>query len=193
MNILIDALPDTVLVNGVEYPVRTDYRASLRTILAFEDDTLTMQEKQAIAVKNLFLKLPGNTRGVVEAALLFLNGGASPKDAGEEDKPRLYSFGKDANYIFAAYRQTHRIDLSTADLHWWTFLALFMDLGSDTTFCQLTSLRKRVKTGKASKEERQIAREMGEAFDIPEPDTRTLEEKEREAEFMRLVEQGQTQ
>jgi len=67
-------------------------------------------------------------------------------------------------------------------------MALFMDLGQDTTFCQLISLRKRVKTGKATKEEREIAREMGDVFDIPDYDDRTLEEKEAERLFLEAME-----
>jgi hypothetical protein len=66
-------------------------------------------------------------------------------------------------------------------------MALFMDLGADTSFCNLVALRKRVKTGKASKEERATAREMGDIFKLPEIDNRTLEEKEAEEEFMKKL------
>jgi len=62
-----------------------------------------------------------------------------------------------------------------------------MDLGSETSFCQLVGLRKRLKTGKASKEEREQALEMGDLIEVQEPDTRTPEEREREEEFMRLI------
>jgi hypothetical protein len=48
-----------------------------------------------------------------------------------------------------------------------------------------------VKTGKATKEERQAAREMGNLFEVPEIDNRSLEEKEQEAEFLRLVTEGE--
>jgi hypothetical protein len=67
-----------------------------------------------------------------------------------------------------------------------------MDLGTETTFCQLVSLRKRIKTGKATREERNAAREMGEVYEVPDVDTRTLEEKQREADFIRLVTQGKS-
>ena len=104
----------------------------------------------------------------------FLNGDAVE---GDGSGLRLYSFSKDANLIFAAFRQTHGIDLSTADLHWWEFLALFSDLGANTTFVSMISLRRRVKTGKASKEEIASARDIGDAFNLPKLETRTLEEK----------------
>jgi predicted membrane GTPase involved in stress response len=75
-------------------------------------------------------------------------------------------------------------------MHWWKFLALFMDLGSETTFCNLVGLRKRVKNGTASKEEKQAAREMGDLFEIPEPDTRTPDERDQEQAFLALVSNG---
>lgn len=121
-------------------------------------------------------------------ANLFLNGG-EVAESDDEIPMRLYSFAKDASFIYAAFRATHGIDLTSADLHWWSFLALFMDLGSETTFCQLVSLRKRIKTGKATKYEREAAREMGELFEVPEVDTRTFEQKEAEDRFMKLVSQ----
>ena len=186
MNILTEQLPDFIDISGKIYKINCDFRTCLRIILAFEDETLTGFEKQAILLSNLFLTQPENIQAALEQANIFLNGGK----VDEEDDtyhPRLYSFSKDANFIFAAFRQTHGIDLQKTDLHWFEFLALFMDLGGETTFSNLIGLRKRVKDGTASKEERQAARDMGEAFEIPEPDTRTLDEKEREQEFLKLV------
>lgn len=187
MNILTEQLPDSVIVDGKKYPVNSDFRSCLKIILAFEDIELTGYEKQAILLHNLFIKQPENTEAAFEAANIFLNGGSEPSGEEVETPFRLYSFSKDANFIFAAFRQTHGIDLQTANLHWYEFLALFMDLGSETTFSNLIGLRKRVKNGTASKEEKKIARDMNEVFEIPEIDDRTPEEKQKEIEFMRLV------
>ena len=181
MNVLTESLPRTVGIDGVEYPVNTDFRACLRVMLAFEDAQLTPHEKQAILLQNIYSEIPGNIVGAIEAANIFLNGGEVQEN--EHPGPRLYSFSKDANFIFAAFRQTHGIDLQREDLHWWEFLALFMDLGQDTTFCNLVAMRKRVKTGKATKEERQAALEMGDMFDIQEIDME-LEEKELRQQFL---------
>ncbi len=123
-----------------------------------------------------------------EKAMWFLDGGQENESGASP--MRLYSFAKDAQFIFAAFRQTHGIDLQKANLHWWEFLALFMDVGQDTTFCQLTAMRKRLKTGKASKEEKEFAREHPEIVDVPEVDTRSLEEKEIANDFMRKVEEA---
>jgi hypothetical protein len=64
-------------------------------------------------------------------------------------------------------------------------------LDNDSNFRQLVGLRLRVRSGKASKEEREAAEELGELFDIPELDTRTLDEKDAEALFWQKVEEGE--
>jgi hypothetical protein len=176
-------------IDGREYPINADFRSCLRIIMAFEDPELANIEKQIILLENLYQTRPENIQVALEKGVRFLDCRElhDGNDDGDAGGPRVYSFSKDAQLIFAAFRQTHGVDLSIADLHWWVFYTLFMDLGSDTAFCNLISLRHRVKTGKATKEERATAREMGEAFDIPEIDDRTLAEREREDEFMRLV------
>lgn len=188
MNILIDELPKTVAIGDREYPINTDFRTCLKIIMAFEDNDLTPQEKQIVLLSNLYPTMPTDIEGAMRQAQWFLDGGRTAGDDTQgESSPRVYSFSKDANYIFAAFRQTHGIDLQKSELHWWEFLALFMDLGQDTTFCQLVGLRRRLKTGKASKEEKAAAREMGDLIDVPEIDDRSLEEKEAEEEFLRLI------
>ncbi|MDD2921476.1 MAG: Gp15 family bacteriophage protein [Anaerolineales bacterium] len=191
MNLLVQtSFPESLLVDGKDYLIRADFRSCLTIMLAFEDDSLTQQEKQSILLQVLYPAVPDDALEALQQAQWFLNGGKESKNEDKESSLRVYSFTKDAEFIFAAFRQTHGIDLSTADLHWWQFLALFMDLGADTTFCALIGLRKRVKTGRATKEERQAARELGDVFDVPEVDVRSLDEKDMEAEFMRLVQLG---
>lgn len=193
MNVLVGPLPESVLVNGVEHKLRTDYRNALRVILAFEDSDVTPEEKGAIMLDNIFEEIPEDVNEAVRLASRFLDGTLEENEKmPKEDGLRLYSFAHDGNYIFSAFKQTHGIDLDTAQLHWWKFIALFMDLGQDTTFCNLISMRKRIKTGKASKEEQKEYRENRELYDLPEIDNRSLEERIKEEEFMRLVRSGRS-
>lgn len=184
-NILIDALPVAVEIDGQDVPINSGFRDCLRVILAFEDADLSPTEQVMILLDNLYPEPPPNLPAAVRQGVKFLNGGEVTDSDGGGDNLRLYGFDHDAALIFAAFRQTHGIDLESAKgLHWWKFLALFMDLGSETTFCQLVGLRKRVRTGKASKEELRLYRELGE---VAEPDTSTPEERARQEEFMRIV------
>ncbi len=192
MNILTDVLPTQVLIDGQLYDLNTDFKTAIRIIQDFEDEELTVYEKNYLMIRRLYLVVPENTDEAVRLALRFLDGGETPEGDDENAPLRLYSFSKDANLIYAAFRQTHGIDLQSAKMHWWQFLALFMDLGAETTFTGLVSLRKRVKEGKATTDELKIATELGDAFEVNEPDMRSWEqikEDERKQalsnEFMR--------
>lgn len=160
----------------------------MKVILAFEDPELAGFEKQIIMLRLLYKEMPEDSREAASQAMKFLNGGKYGEEK-EEMPLRLYSFERDAELIYSAFRQTHGIDLSaTEPLHWWKFLALFMDLGADTAFCNLVNLRKRVKTNQASKEEREAANSMGSAFELPE--YKDEESLEKEQEFFRLARVG---
>lgn len=192
MNILVDSLPETVEISGRVYKLNTDFRPCLRTIMACEDTELTGYEISLVILTNLFPEIPDDLDAALEKARWFLDGGEVHQEP-EERQPRVYEFSKDANFIFAAFRQTHGIDLQAESLHWWKFIALFMDVGGDTTFSQLTALRKRVKTGKATKEERDAARELGTIFEVSDTEMRTLEDLEAEEEFMKALNSRQQQ
>jgi hypothetical protein len=183
MNILVDELPTRVKVGDKVYKIVTDFRTCLKIILAFEDPEIAMYEKNIIMLELMYPVIPTNIEEALKQGIKFLNGG---KEVISTTEPglRVYSFSKDANFIFAAFRQTHGIDLEKMNMHWWKFLALFMDLGSETAFCSMVNIRKRIKTGEATKEERHMAREMEEVFGLPEDDNNlTIEEREAEAIF----------
>lgn len=188
MNVLTGPLPESVQINGVDYKLRTDFRNALRVMLAFEDSDVTPEERGAILLENIYEEVPEDVSAAITMASRFLDGTLEGREEEpREEKPRLYSFSHDGNYIFAAFQQTHGIDLDTVQMHWWKWIALFMDLGQDTTFCNLISMRKRVKTGKASKEEVKEYRENRDLYELPEVDNRSLDERIKEEEFLRLV------
>lgn len=181
-NILIDQFPETLEIEGKEYAINTDYRYALSSILAFESAELTIYEKVSIMLQNLFgNNIPENAEEALVKSQYFLNGGISEKEDREEK--RVYSFDVDQSLIFAAFQGTHGIDLSTAKLHWWRFLNLFMDLGADTSFCQLVSLRKRNNEGKLTKEEKDFVRSHRDLFLLPDNEIMTLEEREKVREI----------
>lgn len=172
MNILLDDLPEAVEVNGVEYAVNFDFRTGLACILDMESSELADEEKCILLLRRIYGDvIPEDVETALKLAVKFLDGGKEPP---EEENPfadnkRLYSFEKDSALIYAAFQQTHGIDLQKVDLHWWQFLALFQDLGADTAFCNMINLRRRVNSGEATKEERQYALKLGDAFEVIDP------------------------
>lgn len=188
MNILVDRLPTTIEIDGASYRIDADFRACLRIIMAFEDSELTQLEKYLLFFDNLYIDKPGEVETALKRGAEFLNCGKEDGEYGADAGLRVFSWNKDANLIYAAFQQTHGIDLTAVEfMHWWRFVALFMDMGSDTAFCNLVGLRQKVMTGKASKEERQAAREMGQMFVVDPIDDRSIEEIEAERAFMELI------
>lgn len=182
MNALIDRFPSSVEIDGVEYGVNSDFRVGVDIMLAFEDDSLTAYEKQLVMLQLLYEETPPDPVKAQDMAVLFLNCGEDGEGQGGEPPQRLYSFAKDAKYIYSAIRQTHGIDLETVDMHWWKFCYLLLDLDSECFFQQIIHLRRQKRAGKLTKEERIIYSRMQ---DILELNTeRDAEYKQAEQEFM---------
>ena len=185
-NILIDGLPTSLTIDGADYPINTDFRACLIIMMAFEDYTLTNFEKQAIMLDLLYQEIPENTKEAMKAAVWFLNAGEEEAKGGYGSGMRLYSFEKDAKYIYSAINQSHGIDLTNIEyLHWWKFVYMFLDLNKDCFFTQMLYYRKQRAKGKLTKEELSYCNEIKDILDLPQ--YHTPEEIEAENEFMKLL------
>lgn len=184
MNPLTDGLPRTVRIGGIRYPIRWDFRTALRIITAFEDNELTDWEKQSVMLQLLYEKIPPDTQKACELAVLFLDcGGSLGGDTGGE---HLYSFTKDAPYIYSAIRQTHGVDLEGADrLHWWAFCYLFLDLREDCLFSRLLYYRQKRAMGKLTAEERAYCDSIRDILDLPQE--WSAEETAEADTFMQLL------
>lgn len=192
MNILTDKFPTKTIIDGKEYNLNTDFRNCLKIILAFEDEELFESEKIEVMLTNLYGEdIPTNVEKAVEKALLFLDCGETQ----EENKvgtrignSRLYSFSKDAKYIYSAIKQTHKIDLETIDyLHWWKFTYLFLDLNPECFFCKILDLRNKRKKGKLDKEERKLYMQLYDILELDNKPKFSEEEQKEIDEFMALL------
>lgn len=191
MNILTDRLPTAVEIDGKEYSIDTDFRTSLQIIMAFEDANLTSYEQSAIMLKLLYGDvIPPNIEKAQELAIKFLNYGSDDGEgvsSGESE--RLYSFSKDAKYIYSAIKGTHGIDLETVDyLHWWKFCYLFLDLNEDCFFSKIIYYRTQRNRGKLTKEEQEYCAQIKDILDLPK--VRTSQEIAAQNEFMELLNRG---
>ena len=135
MNIIIDRLPDTAVVDGQRFPIETDYRAAV----AFELMVESGEDNLAKLLRPFYpYGLPANAEAAVEAALWFYRCGEDvpEKKEGEAQKPRSYSFDVDAETIFADFWRFYNIDLARESLHWWAFRALLAGLPEESGYKQ---------------------------------------------------------
>ena len=140
----------------------------------FESGEFDQEECAELMLKRLYIKLPEN-RGpdfylnAILQATKFLNAGEdTPHDT--DSKPRVFSFVKDAKYIYSAFSQAHGIDLQKEELHWWRFVTLFNDLG-ECTFNTLRYLRAKKAEGNISEHENKMIRDFGADFYLDTQDT----------------------
>lgn len=182
MNVLADRFPTSVEIDGAEYELNTDFRVGLTIMLAFEDPELTAQEKNLVMLRKLYKEIPPDPQKACELAVFFLDCGEERGEGGDAPR-RVYSFSKDAKYIYSAIRQTHGVDLETLDyMHWWKFCYLMLDLDQDAFFQQIIHLRRQKQRGKLTKEEREAYTRLHDILELPEQ--KDAEAGAAEREFM---------
>ena len=169
MNLLIEDAPTKIKVGDEICDIRYDYRTIIKTICALEDSSLTNSEKVYILLSNIYKKIPEDKEKAARLACKFIDGGKEYDDKKNNSNNRIYSFLKDGNYIFTGINSTHHIDLSTEkNLHWWKFLALFLDMDTECFFSELIYFRKRKSEGKLTKEDKKKYKEIQDMVEIDE-------------------------
>ncbi len=174
-NLLIDPLPETVTVGGVEYAVNTDFRAGiLFELLITEDHELSPAEKIAAGLGIWYPQLPdADPQEAWNAAVEFYCCGQTPAERPKKAlkkgfTSRTYSFEYDAEHICAAFQSEYGIDLTSAeDLHWWRFRALFRGLSSDTEIVRIMGYRAADLSDIKSKEERARITRLKNIYALP--------------------------
>ncbi len=174
MNIILDGLPETVKIDSSAVKINTDFRVCLKILRSFEDERLTDSEKLTVLVTLLYPDIPENTALAISQGLKFLNMGKEPE--AHTKLPQIFSFEKDAQYIYTAFQSSFNIDLSRIEyLHWWAFRSLFADLG-ESFFNTLIGLRSRRHKGKLTKEEKEFVREHSELIELEERHSKAAED-----------------
>lgn len=150
--------PNTITVDGVEYPVNTDFRAWVRFQgILLADET---NDDKAAKICDLMVEigLP-QTKESLDAMLQFYAGASTENNTGGGKNVRAYDFEKDSEYIFSAFLDSYGIDLTTAELHWWRFKALFKSLPEDCQMCKIMMYRT-IDLKKVPKDQRKFYRDM---------------------------------
>lgn len=98
MNILIDNFPETVKVNGKDYPVETDFREWIRFTKLVEDEDVPWQIKCHLLMQWYIEDIPDDLEGAINALGDFL-AMKQEDDEQESDAPvkppkQVYSFDR---------------------------------------------------------------------------------------------------
>ena len=114
-------------IGGEDYRINTDFRAGAAYSMAAMAGEPIPQE----ALLALYFPegIPPDRAAAVEAVNLFFACGEEPKERTDAPrKPPPYAYGVDMDAITTSFQEVYRIDLTTAELHWWRFTALLRGL-----------------------------------------------------------------
>lgn len=189
MSPLIDGLPHSILIGDTEYEIETDFRTGMliEEVLADEWDSPIDMITQIFLLylgEGISFESADEILHAVKDLMQFYRCGKPVKEKKDDDetedeapqgKTPVLSLKHDAEYIYAAFLQTYRIDLFEEQLHWWKFNALLKSLPDDTRMMKIIGYRSEKITSKMSKERKAFLRRMKDVYRLP------LEEKEQEA------------
>lgn len=161
-------LPKTVTINGKEYPIRTDFRVILDVLAALRDEELEDLEKEYIMLTIMYPEgIPDDIEAAAQAVCDFIDAGQHEK----KNAPRLMDWDKDYPLIIAGVNHVLGHEVRADDyMHWWTFLAAYLEIGTESLFSSVISIRsKKAKGKKLEKYEREFAEQNKDLIYLPDP------------------------
>lgn len=182
-NILVDPLPETVMVEGREYSINSDFRAGILFEMMINDKS---QSNENIIRQTLDIffseKIPADLENALSELLWFYRCGYEPhkhrsrKDSEKTTDDRVFDYDIDGPLIYAAFKSQYDVDLQDVEyLHWWKFTAMFQGLHDDEQISKIISYRS-MDLGKINdKEMRSHYAALKSRYALP--DGRTVEEK----------------
>ena len=186
-NIIIDALPYSVTIDGNEIEIDTDFRTMMMTELLLQDPDVSKEDKGAQALFNFYKnRVPiYNLKEAGKWFLWFYRCGEPEETSGRSSgtqgrNKRIYDFDYDAPMIYSAFFSQYGIDLQEVeDLHWWKFKALFNSL-KDTLFNEIMQCRAVKITKGMSKEQKSYYQRMTDLYRLPTGKAKSEVKKEKD-------------
>lgn len=147
MSVLTENFPESVTVDGVERPINGGFRTVLRCY-EIQGNNTDLSEKDLIKMLCLFYKKEGLfSEEHIDRMFWFFSCGREKKKksfprkiAGINNK-QPFDFEEDADLIYAGFLQQYGIDLQEEDMHWWKFMILLENLGTDTRLSRIMEYR----------------------------------------------------
>ena len=167
MNMLLDRVPDSLVVSGTRYPINT----SFRTWIKYEE---LLVNNEYVPIVDVFALVftgkrpsPKHYEEAVNQILWFYQCGKEyPLDNNKSYKS-VFSYDYDDGYIVAAFQEQYGIDLNAVDLHWWKFRSFMLSLNEDTEFVKIMGYRSIEITSKMTAAQRSFYQKMKKHYKLP--------------------------
>lgn len=142
------SLPKSLNVGGVDYEIRTDFRVILDAISALNDPDLLPIERAEACVRIIFpdWRKIDNHSEAYERCMWFIACGET--DTSGIKKPKVMDWQQDFTLIIPPVNRILGYDCrGTENLHWWSFVAAYYEIG-ECSFSCVTSIRQKLAKGK---------------------------------------------
>lgn len=172
------ALPESVVVGGVECPIDPDFRVCV----ALEVEAMADGEPDAAGLLRLFYKgtIPEPAEEALERMLWFYRCTPDESGTGEKTKGgRSYDFSADADVLTASFLSAYQIDLTCKKLHWWKFRRLMLNLPADSPFMQRVQYRV-ADVSKMTGDQRKHYKKMQKLYALKKPKGPSMTVEERD-------------
>lgn len=176
-------LPTSVNVAGVDWDIRTDYRIVIDVLIAFDNPEYDDLEKWLYCMMSLvvdFDKLPEDSYTEMCSELMdFIDMGI--KEDSRKVRKKMMDWEQDASLIVTAVNKVVGHEIRTEKyLHWWTFLASYMEIDNKCLYSHILYIRnKKAKNQKLEKWEQEFYRENKSLIDIKRKLTAEEEEEQQ--------------
>ena len=173
-------LPTSLNIRGVDYSIRTDFRAILDVLIALNDKDLDENDKTIVLLQIMFIDWQSIPREHLQEAankaVEFID--CNCKDDGKPS-PKLIDWEQDAALIIPAVNKVAHKEVRAVEyLHWWTFFSYYMEIG-ESLFSNVVGIRqKKAKGKKLEKWEMDFYKENKSIIDFKKEEKRSSEEKE---------------
>ena len=177
--------PTSLNIGGVDYEIRTDYRAVLDVLTALNDPELTdndpvmtayMQNKVVLEI--MFPDCDNIPTEHIQEALdkvvEFIDMGIVE----ERKKPKTMDWEQDAPILVPAINKVLNCEIRAQKyIHWWTFLGAYMEIG-ESLFSNIIHIRQKLANHKKLEQwEQEFYKENKSLIDFKKVEKRSEEEK----------------
>lgn len=186
MSVLTEKFPTMLNVDGTECPINPGFRTVLRCY-EIQGDKSELSEGELLKMLQMFYrKQKLFSEGHINQMFWFFSCGREKKKktfprkiAGINNK-QPFGFVEDADLIYAGFMQQYGIDLQKEDMHWWKFMILLENLGSDTRLSRIMEYRTIDTASKhLSKEQRKFYQAMQRYYELRLQQVHEMSEKDR--------------
>ena len=179
--------PTSLNIGGIDYAIRTDYRAVLDLFAALNDPECfgETEEETNLIHANIILRImfPNCDNIPAEHIQEALDKAAEFIDMGiaeNRKKPKTMDWEQDATILIPAINKVLNCEIrAEKHIHWWTFLGAYMEIG-ESLFSNIIHIRQKKQKGKKlEKWEQDFYNENKSLIDFKQKDQRSNEEKEK--------------